>query len=85
MPALPVVHGAGRYWRRDGKAPGTIRLRILAPEGAGPPAKQARTLAALMSGALKTQPASPRGRGLPGTEAVIAGRLSKAGHIIQLQ
>lgn len=52
VPVLPVVHDSGRFWRRDGKAPGTIRLRILpALAAAGPPAKQARTLEALMNAA----------------------------------
>lgn len=28
-PVLPVVHDAGRYWRSDAKAPGTIQVRVL--------------------------------------------------------
>ena len=30
-PVVPVVHDAGRYWRRDGKVRGTIVVKILPP------------------------------------------------------
>jgi hypothetical protein len=51
-PVLPVVHDSGRFWRRDGKVAGTIRLDILPPlAAAGSPKERARALEALMNAA----------------------------------
>ena len=50
VPVLAVVHDAGRCWRRDGLAAGTIRVRILAPVmPALPPGRTARDLETVMN------------------------------------
>jgi 1-acyl-sn-glycerol-3-phosphate acyltransferase len=52
VPLVPVVHDAGRYWRRDGKRQGTIVVRILpALDGNAPPALLARRAEAAMNAA----------------------------------
>lgn len=79
VPLVPVVHDAGRYWRRDRKRPGTIFVKILpALDGNAPPALLARRAEAAMnaarleaageSGALietATDADAPRGAGGP--------------------
>jgi len=52
VPLVPVVHDAGRYWRRDGKREGTIVVRILpALDGNAPPALLVRRAEAAMNAA----------------------------------
>ena len=52
VPIVPVVHDAGRYWRRAGKRAGTIIVRILpALDGNAPPVLLARRAEAAMNAA----------------------------------